>query len=175
MPIVEKVEIWKKPPSIQCDWLEVSHLGRCRTLPHFSPNGNVRAGRILSLSPDTRGRPLLTFFFKGKQHNRLLRCIVAECFLPEWKKGKCVFHKNGDVTDCRAENLIVGTQKTRYSIATISKSKHIIIVEKDGKVLGRFFGIRSAGRYLGVSKQAVHYAVRRQRPNPKGLDLSVRA
>ena len=56
-------EIWKSPPSLNKWWVEVSNLGRVRTLDHESTftrfskkQCRISYGRIKKLSKDTRGR-----------------------------------------------------------------------------------------------------------------------
>ena len=134
-------EIWKSPPSLKRTWIEVSNLGRIRTLNHES--------RFYRLGYGER-------IVKG----RLLRCLVAECFLPDYRPDLYVFHKNGDIGDCRAENLRMGTKAEKYAKAGASSSTIVVEVKKDGQTVGVFNGCGAAARFLGVTKQSVWEDVR---------------
>ena len=157
-------EIWKSPPSLKRTWIEVSNLGRIRTLNHESRfyrlgyqsrrkcKGRIRRPEIFVFSRTTHGERIV----KG----RLLRCLVAECFLPDYRPDLYVFHKNGDIGDCRAENLRMGTKAEKYAKAGASSSTIVVEVKKDGQTVGVFNGCGAAARFLGVTKQSVWEDVR---------------
>ena len=175
-------EIWKSPPSLDMPWVEVSNLGRIRTLDHkclFSRMGKKqmrqRKGRIRKLCTDSRGRPAMTFFSRGVIGERiiigrLLRSLVAECFLPDYSPDLYVFYKNSDISDCRAENLRMGTKKERYAISGAASSTNVVEVRKDGQTVGVFNGCGAVGRFLGVTKQTV-WADIKAKGKCKGYEL----
>ena len=172
MGIVNEVkEIWKSPPSINKPWMEVSNLGRVRTLDHemeFFTLGEKRKrlqrGRIRKISPDTRGRPMVFIHTVDKNgqtviRGKLLRSLVAECFCPGWRKSSNVFHLNGDIRDCRASNLIVGEQRDKNRMCAVRMAQVKITLKVEGDVIGEFCGCGEAAKFLGVSKQSVNYAL----------------
>lgn len=167
----EVKEVWKSPPSINRSWIEVSNLGRVRTLDHeveFFRLGKkqrrLQRGRIRKLIPDTRGRPVVFLHSFDKNVGkviigRLIRRLVAECFCPEWRSSSNVFHRNGDVKDCRASNLIVGEKRDRYRRNAIRMAQMKITLKVENDVIGEFCGCGEAARFLGVTKQSVNYAL----------------
>ena len=168
----EVKEVWKSPPSINRSWIEVSNLGRVRTLDHeveFFRCGEkqrrLQRGRIRKLIPDTRGRPMVFLHYFDKKVGkviigRLIRSLVAECFCHGWRSSSNVFHRNGDVKDCRASNLIVGEKRDRYRRNAIRMAQMKITLKVENDVIGEFCGFGEAARFLGVTKQAVNNAYR---------------
>ena len=121
-------EIWKSPPSLNRPWVEVSNLGRVRTLDHIEEcfiEGKMvkrkREGKIREICCDTKGRPEIQFHFfpqgSDKKENKgyLIHRLVAECFVknPYPKDYKYVYNKDGDPTNCKAENLVWGNRENK--------------------------------------------------------------
>lgn len=165
----ETKEIWKSPPSIKKPWIEVSNLGRVRSIDHettFERCGEVevhqREGRIKKAPVDSRGRAQLLFSTREngevRKHGRLLKVLVAECFLPEYRKGMFVYQRNGDLKDCRISNLVVKTKEVKRNIRRIAMSRYKFIVKEGDKVRGAYAGCEETGRAIGCTKQAVHAA-----------------
>ena len=159
-------EIWRTPPSLNKWWVEVSNLGRVRSLEHkieFKRLGKIQSriekGQIRKLPKDSRGRYQLLF---NKNRGYLLHRLVAECFVenPEPSRFNFVFFKNGDKSDCRAENLQWG-DGLDWAYRNSVRIANLCIELYDGDVkCGEFIGIGETARELGVSKQAVHTAMR---------------
>lgn len=115
-------EVWKSPPSIGIPWLEVSNLGNVRRVDHIQmvvrTGKNLMRrikGRLLKPSKDTRGRYMIGVGQGGEHKLKLLHILVAECFVenPNPKKFSMVFFKDGNQSNCRAENLYFGSIKTK--------------------------------------------------------------
>jgi hypothetical protein len=159
---VEK-EIWKSPPSLKKPWVEVSNLGRVRTLDRYvdfvrkndkSVHHDFRKGCIRKLSCDSRGRPMYTMS-NGK--SRLVRVLVAECFVPNDNPelNKFVFHKDGNPHNCRADNLVWGRKKSDFYF-----SGRPVGLFLDGQKEPMMVGsLCSVAEHIGCTKQAVHRAI----------------
>lgn len=164
MPTAKNSEVWKSPPSLYKWWVEVSNMGRVRTLDRYvyvrNNKGGERhyfkKGRILKLACDSRGRPIYSFVGGG----RLIRDLVAECFVPKTHSSdKWVFHKDGNPKNCKADNLCWGCSL---------KDHHII-----GRLVGAYRngentpfiqgGLTFVANKIGVTKQAIHIAIKKGR------------
>lgn len=164
-------EVWKSPPSLDCPRMEVSNLGRVRTKPyvrHFLRLGEPRTcryeGRDLKCAKDTRGR----YFLQGsciktsmKRRNFLLHRLVAECFVknPKPDEYDMVFFKDGDLGNCKAENLVWGCRRDRDYMLRGKHCKYIVDVFSCGERIGSFRGGSECARALGCTKQAVNRAL----------------
>ena len=182
---MDTVEVWKSPPSLGRPWVEVSNLGRVRTTmggSYYSINGNKyvirrRRERILKGLADTRGRPMYLFpvgrSAPGVTRGCLVARLVAECFVPNPKPKlyNCVFHKDGDVTNCVAENLEWGSLNDRHRIMRGKYAKHLIALYRDPEMeeeVRRFRGLSETARWLGVTKQDIHACLMHGRGRMKG-------
>ena len=165
-------EIWKSPPSLDCPRVEVSNLGRIRSLPYdrnFVRLGENRTnkckGKIFKGSVDSRGRRVIgggTFKKSLCGKSFLVHRLVAECFVPNHrpKEYDMVFFKDLDVKNCKASNLEWGCESDRNLLARGSRAIYKICVIHNGKKIGEYSGCGEAGRALGCSRQAVHAAIK---------------
>lgn len=198
MPTVEQHnerEIWKSPPSLNKWWVEVSNLGRVRTLPHkskFTLRGQQierkEPGRIRKASRDTRGRFQVFLHDEVSSKAFFIHRLVAECFVKNQnpEKYNYVFFKNGDISDCRAENLQWGDENDKAWLREGKHIKNLIRIYDNGVLVGEYFGLGETARALGCSKQAIHSAMGRggmckgfsvkgvkrgrKQPSPKTID-----
>lgn len=167
MPTADKIqkgEVWKSPPSLGKWWVEVSNFGRMRTLDRYVDyvrQGNVKRhdfkkGRILKIGGDSRGRPIYSY----DGHSRLIRDLVAECFVPKCgTKDIWVFHKDGNIGNCRANNLCWGWAKKDFHVMG-----RLVGAFREGEVSPYLQGgLTYVAEHLGVSKQAIHYAIKTER------------
>lgn len=156
-------EIWKSPPSLNMPWVEVSNLGRVRTLDRYidyvtknnkAKHHDFRKGCIRKLSCDHRGRPL---YCTGKGSSRLVRVLVAECFVSNDNPhlNRFVFHKDGNPHNCRADNLVWGRRRRDYhfygrpvGLFSYGKKKPFMVGS-----------LCSVAEHIGCTKQAVHRAI----------------
>ena len=164
-------EIWKSPPSLNCQRVEVSNLGRVRTLPYYRsfirlgvPINIKCNGRIFKCGKDSRGRRFIgggtlkkSLYGKGFLVHRL----VAECFVPNPKPKEydMVFFKDGDVGNCNASNLEWGCRRDRNLMFRGHNAIYKILVISNGKKIGEYIGCGETGRALGCTKQSVHNAI----------------
>lgn len=147
-------EVWKTYPEF--DFIQVSNLGRVRTLDRVVSNGKgiyVKKGRILKQRRNRYGYLLVHFSVNGKQVNRSVHRLVAQTFIPNPDNFPEVNHKDNDRTNNCVDNLewCTGEYNTAYR-------------EKYGKALNRpvyainlttwetqrFESQCEAGRQLGV-------------------------
>lgn len=179
-------ERWASPPSLGCPYVQVSNLGRIRTLDHDVkakgqglrlPYVQHRKGRILKLCHDLRGRPFLPgtvfskrFYGKGFMVHRL----VAECFVPPKNHSPYVFQKFPPRSDVRADNLERGGKRDKRLRQQGRDVKYILSV-RNGKNedIGVFRGCGEVARRIGLTKQAVHSALLRGTPTRKGYFVSM--
>ena len=93
-------ETWR--PVVGSPNYEVSNFGRIRN-----------ADGVLK-RPTRRGSELVVnLYANGEGNVRNLRSIVAEAFLGPRKSGEMVVHKDGDRSNCRAENLVYVPMRNR--------------------------------------------------------------
>lgn len=166
VPSPEK-EIWKSPPSLGKRWIEVSNLGRVRTLDRYvdyvrrdtgSKTRVLRKGRIIKLGKDPRGRPI---YSTGNGVSRLVKTLVAECFVPNESPSynKFLFHRDGNRGNCRADNLYWG-----HSIACeICRGRKVGIFNYGVKRPVMVGSLTLIARQIGVSKQAIWRAIQDDR------------
>lgn len=168
-------EVWKSPPSLDCPRMEVSNLGRVRTKPyvrHFLRFGEPVTyrceGRVLKCAKDTRGR----YFLQGsciktsmKGRTFLLHRLVAECFVknPKPDEYDMVFFKDGDLGNCKAENLVWGCRRDRDYMLRGKHCKYIVDAFSCGIRIGSYRGCSECARALGCTKQNVHIALMKGR------------
>lgn len=102
-------EIWKPAPGYE-QWLEVSSLGRVRSLDYLAPSKKggqpfqLRKGGLISCYP-SNGYPRVDFLRLGKKYRVNVHRLIALAFVPGHFEGASVDHINFDRNDNRAENL----------------------------------------------------------------------
>ena len=92
-------EKWR--PCYETDDYEVSDEGRIR---------NAKTGRVLKTQFDKRGRETLTLRIDGVQQTRSMSRLVGEAFYGDECDGKDIFHRDGNRSNNRLDNLRVGTR-----------------------------------------------------------------
>lgn len=176
-------EIWKSPPSIRCRRIEVSNFGRVRSVDFVTDFIRLGdrvtrriKGKILNPCKDTRGR----YFLNGSTIEKryigrgfLVHRLVAECFVPNPnpRKFKFVFFKDGDISNCRYDNLVWGSKAEKYERMRGMNSLFRIQVLSEGTLLGEFSGTSEVARFIGTSKQAVWSSIMRGVNRCKGYEL----
>lgn len=97
-------EIWKAVPGYE-GLYEVSDLGRVRSLPRKTRNGRFRVGKILRLSVNSSGYPMVSLSKDNRHKNVHVHRLVAEAFIPNQYNLPQVNHIDEDKTNNRVENL----------------------------------------------------------------------
>jgi hypothetical protein len=104
-------EIWVPAPGQE--WrLEISNLGRVRTLPTVRyglrsgvPNIQRKSGRLLQPYLNHAGYPTIALQHAGSRPKFFVHRFVALAFVPGYFDGATVNHIDGDKTNNRADNL----------------------------------------------------------------------
>ena len=78
---------------------------------------NVRTGRILVATNDSRGYPAVTLFDDDGQHTKPVHRLVAETFLPNPEGKRTVNHKDGNKRNNHISNLEWNTMSENISHA----------------------------------------------------------
>ena len=159
---MEEEEIWREVPGLGCEWLQVSNLGRCRTVDHHTLDRNGRKmffhGKVLKPSACTSGR--LQILIRGKLH--LVNRLIAKAFVPRDDGCDYVIWKDSNKHNNAASNLKWVSEKDvwklRRDIQVRNNSRRIGAYENecDSVPAVEFSTTIDAGRYFGVSKQAIH-------------------
>lgn len=103
------MEEWKDIPCYEGAY-QVSNLGRVRSLdrcvPHKSFGSWIRKGKLLSTARPSQLYPTVCLSLEGHTYLTLVHRLVALAFLGDPPPGRPeVNHKNGDKSDCAADNL----------------------------------------------------------------------
>jgi hypothetical protein len=94
-------EIWR--PVVGAADYEVSTRGQVR----HRVNGQPKV-------PTTRcGELVVNLYANGKSNVRNVRSLVAEAFIRPRRRGEMVIHKDGNKTNCSADNLAYASLSTR--------------------------------------------------------------
>ncbi len=176
-------EKWASPPSLKCPYVQVSCFGRVKTLDHsVRVDGKCgryerpKKGRPLKPSRDNRGRLIIgggSFSKRLIGKSFFLSHLVAECFVPNEDGNPYVFFKDTNRGNVHSDNLKWGDQETKSLNAYGRHVKHILAVRNKKNVeIGKFRGIGEVARRIGLTKQAVHYAMLRDTPTRKGYSIS---
>ena len=102
-------EVWKPIEGYE-DAYEISNMGRCRSVDRIVVHRNgarkLYKGRLLSIKRNRCGQLYVTLSTNHKGKAFRLDYLVARTFLNNSDDDKLVHHLNGDVGDCRADNLV---------------------------------------------------------------------
>ena len=102
-------EVWKPIEGYE-DAYEISNMGRCRSVDRIVVHSNgarqLYKGRLLSIKRNRCGQLYVTLCMHSKGKMFRLDYLVARAFIDNSDDDKLIHHLNGDVRDCRAENLV---------------------------------------------------------------------
>jgi hypothetical protein len=162
-------EIWQAAPGQE--WrLEVSNLGRVRTLPTVRhgvrngvPNVQRKSGRELRPFLNHSGYPTISLQHEGKRPKFFVHRFVALAFVPGYFDGATVNHIDGDKTNNRADNLewvtlaentalqwktgLINFRGEKHPRAKLADRDVLAIRSRAGehpKILAREFGVSEA-------------------------------
>lgn len=114
---MEEKEIWKDIKGFE-GFYAVSNLGRVKSLPRLQRNGHRCQERILLLQPNKKSGHIQILLHKDMKYKMFyLKRLVAEHFVenPNPVEFQQVKQKDGDKTNCRADNLEWVDKVTRLS------------------------------------------------------------
>lgn len=165
-------EIWKPVKGYEGIY-EVSSLGRVRSLDRIVPalcrqTGTIvdyhRKGRILRQRPIHNGGGYLVITItdnERKPHTQLVHRLVAQAFVPGYREGLDVNHKDEDKTNNRADNLEwcnrqyninYGTGKWRRRKFNARPVEQLTL---DGQHEARYANISEAARAVGCNPSTI--------------------
>lgn len=160
---------------------EASSLGRIRSVDrHVTTRSGAKRffrGRVLRPAVHSAAHPYPYVNVDGKGTSNVgVHTLVALAFIGPRPEGQYVCHKNGDPTDCRAENLYYGTPKENqadrllHGTDTVGE-KHPAAKLTQWQVglirLMRFAGKRQSdiARRFGITQPQVSHIENRKRWN----------
>lgn len=157
-------EIWK--PAVGYEkYIEVSNIGRVRTIPRFYVNSRgqkkyVRQ-RITSCYTMKKGYKVATIYLydkgRGIMEKVLVHRLVATAFIPNPFGLPQINHKDENKQNNIADNLEWCSVKynldygTRRQREIKAKSKPVNQMDMDGNFIKRYASITEAARFLGLS------------------------
>ena len=122
---------------------EVSNLGRVR---------NKRTGQVLAPVEMSNRYLKVNLYYKGEKKQCQIHQLVATAFVPGWREGLEVNHKNGDKHDNRAENLEWVThsenQQHSYDVLLI-EVKPVALLDDHGHLQRLFHSSKACDRAMG--------------------------
>lgn len=110
-------EIWKDIKGFE-GLYQISNLGRVRSLDRWVERingGYFQSGRIRKLGTTRGGYLFVPLMKNGEAKNYRINRLVAEAFLEGYSKSAEVHHKDGNVTNNRADNLECLNSKEHHS------------------------------------------------------------
>lgn len=157
--VIMQTEIWKKYPEIV--WVEVSTLGRVRTLDRVVPSkGNgtqLVKGRILKQRDNGRGYLQVSFHMNGKAITKNVHRLIAETFIPNPYNLPEVNHRDCDRANNNVENLEFCTRsynrqyREKYGVSQTEASGHpLFAINLSTMEVLHFRSQHEAGRELGI-------------------------
>ena len=122
---------------------EVSNLGRVR---------NAHTDEELKSRLRLKGYCDVSLYYKGEAKRKLVHRLVATAFVPGWRKGLQVNHKNGIKTDNRAENLewVTASENTRHGRDVLLKLVHpVALLDERGHLQRIYHSSHVCNRAMG--------------------------
>lgn len=99
----------------------------CSSEYHVDEFGIVysKRGNPLKPSVNPNGYEIVQLMVEGKQIGKAVHTLVARAFVPGFKDGLQVNHKDGDKRNNKADNLewVTAKENTRHSIEVLGHSK----------------------------------------------------
>lgn len=103
-----------------------------------------------------QGRKNALYVVKIGTTEHCIKHLVAKAFLPEYRGlDSNIFHKDGNIKNCRADNLIIAPKREVAKITGAqSRSQAVIVIDSNG-LETTFSSIRKAANYLNCSYQTL--------------------
>ena len=145
---------------------EVSDQGRVR---------NAHTGRILKPKMIYSGYLVVCLNYKGESKMKFVHRLVALAFVPGWREGLEVNHKNGVKTDNRPENLewVTHSENHRHSRDVLLVDvKPVALFDEKGRLQRIYHSAEACRRAMGGNVQShIFYGCRFHGLRP--LNISV--
>jgi len=173
----QELENWKMHPDFS--FIEVSNLGRVRTLDRVVSNGRgtyVRKGRILKQRDNGHGYLYVMFGKDGKAVNKSVHRLVAKTFLPNPNNLPQINHKDCNPSNNYASNLewCTGEYNMQYkekygksAAEALGCPVYAINLETQEKLW--FESQMKAGRELGINFRNICDVLKGRQKTAKGF------
>lgn len=154
------MEIWKDAPGFP--GYQVSNTGRVKNVSRNNKE----------LRPVRYSNGYLVVNLSGQRIG--VHRLVAMAFIPNPEGLPQINHKNEIKTDNRVENLEWCDSKynnnygLRTQKASVSRSKPVKQLSKDGKLINVYYGIHEAGRRTNIDYRHIHRAIKGERKTAGG-------
>lgn len=169
-------EIWRAHPEIGI--IEVSTLGRVRTVDRVVPNGKgtrLVKGHVLKQHVSNNGYMRMNFRVNGKRINKSVHRLVAETFLSNPNNLPEVNHLDCDRTNNNVKNLewcdrFYNQQyRNKFGVSnTEAQGHHLFAINLATLEVLHFRAQMEAGRVLGVSHGNINSVIKGIRKNAGG-------
>lgn len=154
------MEQWK--PIEGFEGYEVSTEGRVRSLDRRDCRGNRIKGTIIKPRKINSGYLIVHVRDKnGKRAGKLVHRLVAKAFIENPEMREQVDHIDEDKTNNAASNLRWTTPKentnngTGIYRAAIGRSRPVVQIEENGKVINTYLSATEAARQLGIKQGSI--------------------
>ena len=169
------MEVWKDVDGFQ-GVLQVSNLGRVRTLDHYVRHQREQykkfvKGKIRKLMIGNSGYYYIMLTYNAKNYHLQVHRMVAKAFIPNEFNKPQVNHKNHNKLDNRVENLewctpsenmihayknnLIPLNKIGHSGKSNPSARAVDAYTKDGEFIGHFDTMKDASKELGVAMSGV--------------------
>lgn len=131
---------------------DISNEGRVR---------NRKTGRILKTSISETGRERVSLSESGVSKTKNIDRLVGDVYIPGYKEGMCITHKDGDILKSSSDNL---QWKTRKEIAHNTydngrKQKHRMKPIRCIETGEAFESITDCSNKMNLSRRAINRSV----------------
>lgn len=113
-------EVWRDVKGFE-GLYQVSNYGRVKSIDRYieDKNGNIRYrhGKLLSVC-NIKGFKATSLTLQNKSYSKFIHKLVAENFIPDYNNEITVNFIDGDITNCRLDNLMLG-RITTNSLNTV--------------------------------------------------------
>lgn len=169
------MEIWKDVEEFK-GVLQVSNLGRMRTLDHYvrhtkPMHKKLIKGKIRKLIVGNNGYYYLMFTYEGKNHHIQVHREVAKAFIQNPESKPQVNHINHNKLDNRVENLewctpsenmihayknhLIPLNKIGHSGKSNPSARSVNVYSKDGKFIAHYDTMKDAAVSYGIPLSGV--------------------
>lgn len=156
---------------------QVSNLGRIKGIEReVRRNGNIYHWKERILTPQIEKNGYIRFILSknGKMERVLIHRVVAETFIKNPENKPQVNHKNGNKKDNTVKNLewVTAQENTLHSLNNglrkPQKTKRIIQLDKENKVIKIWNSAREAGNQLNINHTHIYECCRGQLKTASG-------
>ena len=171
--IKSKVKVWRNYPEFE--WIQGNNYGEVKTIDRWGPTsrGNGKRlvkGQILKQYRNNSGYLRVNFSVNGKNINRYVHRIIAECFLPNPDNLPEINHIDCDPLNNCINNLEWCTHeynckyREKFGIPTAESHGHPLYAINLATLEVYYFSSQhEASRVLGVGQQCISRVIRGER------------